>query len=374
MNAACSIIASNYAPQARYLLESLRGTNPKLTFFLLVTDKAVLLDPFFSDVNIIFPESLDIDPEKMTLMTLFYDKVEFATALKPYLLSYVLNLANDFETVTFLDPDIEVFASLDLGIEIAKSSNVALTPHRLKPTFFTGSSFDETELLRYGTFNLGYICVSQEGKIMLEWWKNKLELQCTRFPDSDVFTDQKWINLLPGYFDFGIIRNSGYNVSYWNIDERPISKQDNAYFAGSNRIVFIHYSQMSGNLAKGRETHHWKSNSIKNDVTSQNLIGELTANYARKLQEYSRYLVRSNTLITNQITSAIIREKQIDLLRNDTSRTPIRHGSFMIKFLNLFARLEKSSTYRGALRGFRFDIMRLNAKFKKKTLYFREHI
>ena len=370
MNAACSIIASNYAPQARYLIESLRVTNPELKFLLLVTDSAVLPDPFFSDVDIIFPHSLNIDTEKMTLMTLLYDKVEFATALKPFLLSYILNQSTDFETVTFLDPDIEVFASLELGIELAKVNTVALTPHRLKPTSVTNSPFDETELLRYGTFNLGYICVSKEAKLMLEWWKNKLELQCTRFPDSDVFKDQKWINLLPGYFDFAIVRNSGYNVSSWNIDERSISKQENIYFAGSDRIVFIHYSQMSGELAKGGETPHWKSNSIKNDLASQLLIGELTANYARKLQEYSRYLARNNKAISNQITSALIREKQINLLRINTSRKPIRHRIHVIKLLNFFTRIERSSTYMGVVRGLRNDVMRLKNKVKRKNLPF----
>lgn len=370
MNAACSIIASNYAPQARYLIETLRVTNPDLTFFLLVTDIAVLSDSFFSDVNIVLPESLSIDPEKLSLMTLLYDKVEFATALKPFLLSYILNLSTDFETATFLDPDIEVFASLELGIELAKLNSVALTPHRLKPTFVTGSHFDEIELLRYGTFNLGYICVSKNGKLVLDWWKNKLELQCTRFPESDIFTDQKWINLLPSYFDFSIIRDHGYNVSSWNIDERPISKQNNVYFAGSDRIVFIHYSQMSGQLAKGGETSHWKSNSIKNDLVSQLLIGELTSNYSRKLQEYSRFLVRNNKLVSNQITSALIREKQIYLLRMNESRKPIRHSIRVIKFLNVFTRLERSSTYRGIIRGVRSDFLRLKNKLKKKNLPF----
>jgi hypothetical protein len=370
MNAACSVIASNYAPQARYLLETLRVTNPELTFYLLVTDREILSDPFFSDVNIVFPESLDIDSKKLNLMNLLYDKVEFATALKPFLLSYILNLANGYETVTFLDPDIEVFASLELGMKLAKSNTVALTPHRLQPTFTTNSHFDETELLRFGTFNLGYICVSKDGKQMLEWWKSKLELQCTRFPDSDVFTDQKWINLLPGYFDCVIIRNSGYNVSSWNIDERSISIQDGVYCAGKDQIVFIHYSQMSGELAKGGKTAHWKNNSIKNDEVSQQLIAELTANYARKLQDYSEFLAKNDKAKTSQISSGVIREHQIRLIRMNNLREPKKLNNYVIKFLNFLAKLERSSTYRGVLRGIRDDVTRLRAKFKKKTLPF----
>lgn len=370
MNAACSIIASNYAPQARYLIESLRTTNPNLKFFLLVTDDEALSDPFFLDIEIVIPHDLNVDPATIKRMSHLYDMVEFATALKPYLLSYILALPDGYETVTFLDPDIEVFSSLELGIELAKSNSVSLTPHRLRPTFETNSYFDETELLRYGTFNLGFICVSKAGGRMLEWWQNKLELQCTRFPDSDVFTDQKWINLLPGYFDFAVIKNSGYNVSSWNIDERIISKRGSIYFAGSDKIVFIHYSQMSGELAKGGKTSHWTSNTIKSDEVSQQLIADLTNNYAIKLQAYAKHLVHNKKKVKQRVNSGIIRERQINLLRMNVEVNLDEHNKYIFRFLNLFAKLERSSAYRGLRKGFYNDLIRLKIKFKKKNFPF----
>jgi hypothetical protein len=264
-HAFCTIVARNYLQQAVVLIETLRNFHADEDFFLLVVDSEVQLSDDIKNLNILSPELLDVSSQDLQIMRKIYDVVEISTCLKPSLLQYIISLG--FDSATFLDPDIQVFAPLTHGIEVAIAKQIALTPHRIT----SSTEFDHI-FLEYGIFNLGYICVSKNATDFLLWWRNNLITSCTRVSDTHFFTDQKWINFVPALFPCGIITHPGYNVAPWNLDEREFQLKGNRILVNSLDLAFIHYSQMSGQLAGGGLNNEWSKKLARINMTAENLI------------------------------------------------------------------------------------------------------
>lgn len=365
MNTFCTIVNSDYLAQAQALIHSFRKQHPDDRFVTLVFDlneeKPNLLDG--SEVWRL--EDLDIELSILTRMQIFYDVVEFATSLKPVLLSQLLN---NSETATYIDPDILLFSRLDFAVECARNSGIALTPHRLTPFKGTHGDLSELSFLKYGAFNLGFISVSVSGIQMLEWWEKRLMFGSIRFPNSYIFTDQKWVDLVPSFFEHKIIKHLGYNVAPWNIDERQLRSADGHLFAGNDRLVFIHFSQMSNLLAKGIIPNYWEANlSSAKDKQSLDLIEGITRNYSKDLSEKRQSLKKTSSAIfaPRQRTLAwTSREHIINEFREQgTFRSRFfKHsqiGDGLIKFML------RSSSFAGMRQGLRDDIRRVRNRFCK---------
>jgi hypothetical protein len=99
--------------------------------------------------------------------------------------------------------------------------------------------------MKYGIFNLGFFGVSNtaEGREILNWWNTRLIDFCVARPEEGVFTDQKWFDNVPVYFpSCQILRNPGYNVGPWNVEERVISIKNEKYLSNGVEISFFHFS------------------------------------------------------------------------------------------------------------------------------------
>src|SRR6185369_3335902 len=79
--------------------------------------------------------------------------------------------------------------------------------------------------LQHGIFNLGFIGVnnSGEGKRVARWWASRLHDFCMDDIPRGLFTDQRWIDLVPAFFDgCAVMRDPGYNVAPWNLTHRKV--------------------------------------------------------------------------------------------------------------------------------------------------------
>jgi hypothetical protein len=367
MDSFCTIVNTKYLPQAQILVNSFRKEYPDHRFVTLITDiETVDFEPLVGS-EVVTLNCLDIDDEKMQNMRQIYDVVEFATAMKPHLLMHLLR---DSATATYLDPDIVVFSRLDFATSMAKEFGVAITPHRLTPSTQLNFGITEFSFLRYGAFNLGFISVGIKGYPMLRWWSQRLELYSTRFPNGVVFTDQKWIDLVPSFFDHYIVKDPGYNFAPWNIDERNLIKSEGSYLIDSSPLVFIHFSQMSGELAKGLWPDHWLSNF--NDSTDRShridLVLEITDLYRSELlREKDRFaqFAHLGTTSDGELVPWTKRQKQIEGILMGKSIKK-RHNKQDFFFGKLQKLLFRSSLVIGAYQGLREDLKRLRARSRRR--------
>jgi hypothetical protein len=177
-------------------------------------------------------------------MAFRYNLVEFNTAIKPLCFEFMLDQAG-FDAAIFLDPDIQVFRPLDeVYGAFSNGASCVLTPHILSPLQDEGSPSD-LDLMRSGTFNLGFAAFSNtdEARRFLSWWKDKLSQHCRIDLEKGLFVDQRFVDFAPSFLEhLTILRNPGYNVAYWNLANRPVCKDASGWTAGESPLVFFHFS------------------------------------------------------------------------------------------------------------------------------------
>merc|ERR1711974_246102 len=133
-----------------------------------------------------------------------------------------------YDHVMFLDPDVAVFDDLSPLLEILESKDIILTPHQLTPEEKNDkTAIWDNELcsLTHGVYNLGFVAVNAkgEGYRFAKWWADRLYQYCREDIPNGMFTDQRWCDLVPAFFDgVQVLRDPGYNVASWNLSQRIV--------------------------------------------------------------------------------------------------------------------------------------------------------
>jgi glycosyltransferase involved in cell wall biosynthesis len=237
-----------YLPKVKVLAESLRAHNPQARFVLaLLDDDENLPESIISNsaIDAVFT-TREILNGKSKSWLFQHTVVEACTAVKAGVLARLLRESGS-ATVTYLDPDIQVFGSFDELLSLHRASSIVLTPHITSPESSVKGILDnEVSALRHGVFNLGFVSVSADevGKAFADWWDVRLSELCVDDLAGGIFTDQKWIDLVPGLFERVMVtRDPGFNVSTWNLADRPVVRNlDGALQVKDQPLVFAHFS------------------------------------------------------------------------------------------------------------------------------------
>jgi GT2 family glycosyltransferase len=239
--AACTIISRNYLSHARILASSYLRHHRGARFYVLSID--ALPDGWDpgKGVRVIGPEELDLP--FFSELCFKYDVTELCTAVKPALLSVLLTRYHE-EAVVYLDPDILVMRRLDELLACLPTSEIVLTPHLLKPIPPDGLKPAEQDILVAGAYNLGFIAVRKcdIAQQFLDWWQIRLKDGCFVDVSQGLMTDQKWIDLVPAMFGATILKDETYNVAYWNIHSRTLTREGEKYLVNGRPLAFFHFS------------------------------------------------------------------------------------------------------------------------------------
>lgn len=240
--AVCTIVSKNYLAYARVLAESLRRYHPDSHFFVLLVDRVDgAFDPRGEPFTLVEIEQLAI-PD-LPRFCFQYNVLELNTAAKPYFLSYLFEKYGA-RKVIYLDPDIMVFHDLNALSGLLDRHPIVLTPHMLAP-LDDDRHPNELDILKTGTYNLGFIALSRQPTTFpfLDWWQSRLYTGCQANFARGLFVDQRWIDLVPGYFaGVHISRDAGYNVAYWNLHERAVTLSDGQARVNDGPCYFFHFS------------------------------------------------------------------------------------------------------------------------------------
>lgn len=239
-------ITANYLPKARVLAESVKRTDPTAQFHLILSDNTpvgfnLAAEPFDS---VIYAEELVTDD--FPQWAFGHSVVELCTAVKGVALEYIFT-KYAAEQVFYFDPDMVVFDRLDDLQQRLSGCSVVLTPHLTDPEINDMGVLDnEVSSLLHGVYNLGFLGVRNcdEGRRFARWWAQRLLKYCHDDLPRGLFTDQKWVDLAPCFFDdVGILRSPAYNVATWNITNRKAtgSLQDGILINGEP-LGFYHFS------------------------------------------------------------------------------------------------------------------------------------
>lgn len=246
MRTAVFTVASyNYFAFVETLMQSLMLTNPSWDRY------AVLVDECRQDANellsgrfqLITIDGINLPNSKQ--MKFRYDILELNTAVKPFAIE-MLFTQYGYERVIYLDPDIYVYNKMEeVEDAFSRGYSFILTPHLTKELDDDGYEPNELAILRSGIYNLGFIALQNtpDVKRMIQWWKKKLIKQCIDDQTKGLFVDQKWIDFVPSrYSGVYILLHEGYNVAYWNLEQRKLFEDEKGYYSNGVPLVFFHFS------------------------------------------------------------------------------------------------------------------------------------
>ncbi len=242
MNTFCTIVSCDYLPFARVLFTSLQRIKQDVRFQVLVIDGELSAanEPFAIH-----------SPEAMKEYRLFRqiekkyghtNKDHFRWALKPIFISYLLE--NGYSRVIYTDPDIFFTSDYSFLFNKLNKCNILLTPHwpAIRLPEHEDSLFS---VLRGGLFNAGFVAAGTGGIEGMHWWAEMCHYKMDKQPQLGIFDDQKYLDILPVYFDgVEIIRHKGCNIASWNMDscKRELIN-GRLLINGEFDPVFIHFAK-----------------------------------------------------------------------------------------------------------------------------------
>lgn len=238
--------AFNYIPKVRMLFQSLRQHHPEWRLHLALADEMrPNIDLSHEPFDEVWAAS-DLGIPDWRGWAFCHAIVELATAIKPFMLARLLKLQG-CQKVIYLDPDTVAFSRLDDIIKLLDSSNIILTPHQTKPEQTLAAVMDnEICSLKHGIYNLGFIAVAATdvGHDFAEWWSRRVYHFCRADIPNGLFTDQRWIDLVPAFFDgVAIMRSSRHNVATWNLTTRKLGlSASGTYTVDGEPLGFYHFT------------------------------------------------------------------------------------------------------------------------------------
>ena len=264
--------ACNYLPKVRLLIQSLKRHHPEIRLVLalsdLVEDPIALRGEAWDEILPI--DTLAIPDWRRWAFT--HDIVELSTAIKPFVLSHLLERP-DCGGVLYFDPDMVLFSRLDDLIGRLQQSNVLLTPHQNKPETGLAEVMDnEICSLKHGVYNLGFVGVrpTDTGKAFAAWWANRVYHFCRDDIPNGLFTDQRWIDLAPALFDgVTILRSSRFNVAPWNLTTRFFSgNREEGYRVDGELLGFYHFTGFDSGAHRIMTGKYCTSNAAVEELVS----------------------------------------------------------------------------------------------------------
>jgi hypothetical protein len=268
-----------YLNKAMVLAESLYLSNKiKLDIFIFDKKRELYLTQEYCNFH--WVEEMGIPNFKK--LSFKYNIIELSTAFKPWI---ALNLLKSNSKVIFFDPDVMVFHNVNSILEGLDKHPVILTPHYFCPKI--NGLIDDARMMKFGVFNLGFFAVNStiESDAFLNWWSDRCLLNGFDDAQFGIFTDQKWVSIAPCFFSFlHTTYDPGFNVAYWNIDERTISKNgsENYYVNEIFPLVFFHFSSFDAELPEKLSKNKFLMGN------NNKLISEIAILYKTKLNQYEQ--------------------------------------------------------------------------------------
>lgn len=233
-------ICANYLPKAMTLAESVKRHCKDARFVLCLVERDVpdvaAAFPYFDEVIL----AKDAGWEHFDRFMFRHAIVEASTAVKA---QFMLNLLERFpneEKFVYLDPDVFVYSEFVELDQLLNDASVVLCPHLLRP----GNIDMEISSLAHGCYNLGFLAVSrsQNASSFLRWWAERLFLFCYDDISRGIFTDQRWIDLAPCFFDVAVLKHHGYDFATWSLLNSDLHEDGDGYVINGDPLRFIHFS------------------------------------------------------------------------------------------------------------------------------------
>ncbi|WP_244834519.1 glycosyltransferase [Clostridium sp. BJN0001] len=236
----CTSICANYLPKALVLAKSVKKYIKDATFVVSLVEREI---PKYAKEHKEFDYVVlgkDLGYGNFDRFIFKHSIVEASTAVKGQLFRFLYEKFPDENQFIYLDPDVRVYDDFTELKELLNVRPIIVCPHLLEP----GNVDMELSSTAHGVYNLGFLAVnrSEEAQKFINWWAERLHLFCYDDIQKGIFTDQKWIDLAPCFFDVEIFKHKGYDFATWSLMNSDVNVKNNKIYIGNDPLRFIHFS------------------------------------------------------------------------------------------------------------------------------------
>lgn len=263
-----TLCSNNYLPFAFSLGKSVKAFEPDARFVIGLVDRFDSQIDYTNWNDFEFLACFDLEYAEFGDMLSRYNIIEFNTAVKPFYFEYLFTKYPNVDQIFYLDPDLYFYQNPRILDFEWGDNQILLTPNLIYKT--NQPSSGELASLRHGVNNLGFIGIKRgkEAFELIEWWKQRLINHCRIDKCYGIFVDQKWIDLVPLFFDkVKSVKHPGWNMAWWNFSERKLFKKEDCYYVNNEKypLVFFHFSGFKPE--KYQTTERWDNEefAIKDD-------------------------------------------------------------------------------------------------------------
>lgn len=166
------------------------------------------------------PDEVGLDRGELRRRGAMFGPHGLVSSTKSVLLRY---LVSRHGVAVYLDADSRVYADLTHVFELADRHGVVLTPNLAWPLSAVEAGYPlEETFLKYSVFNGGFVAAGARGSGFLDWWCDRSARHCVEAPEQGYIYSEKWLTLVPAFFDHHVLHDPGVNVSWWNLFDRDV--------------------------------------------------------------------------------------------------------------------------------------------------------
>ncbi|SHK52020.1 glycosyltransferase [Desulforamulus aeronauticus] len=276
----CTSICANYLPKAKVLGRSIKKHISDASFVVCFAEREIPNEAYEAVASgeidyLVRGCDLGLN-EDFNRFMFKHTIVEASTSIKGMLMKHLYERFPDENKFIYLDPDCVVFSDISELRTMLDTSPIVLCPHLMQP----GHIDMEISSIKYGVYNLGFLAVNRDREALdfIDWWAERLYLFCYDDLSNGLFTDQRWVDLAPTFFNVKLIHHYGYDFGTWAVKDVEITKKDGAYFINNDPLRFAHFSGYDGGTID-MVSKWWLSE--KNEVYYRELI----ENYSSALDD-----------------------------------------------------------------------------------------
>jgi len=240
-----------YLPKALAWARSVKAQNPDWETHILLNDAVPEDAGNWPNVDVVYPIA-HLGVPNFQSWAFRMRVVELCTATKPFYARKLLDAGYDH--VFYFDPDTYAYSDLNKIIAEFDEDDVLITPHCAEDaTSEAEIHYNEMSSLAHGVFNLGFLGLrnTETAHRVVDFWCRRLLRHCEDDHGRGLFTDQKWFNLVPVFFDkVKVLKHKGCNTASWNIAHRSISEEGEQLKAGGEDLIFFHFSGYDRNTPR----------------------------------------------------------------------------------------------------------------------------
>lgn len=242
----CTIGCASYLSRIEVLEDSLKSYNHNAELHILLSEHPDICKDIYQKTGRTLYSPQDIGCTDWLQMAFCYDMIEYSHALKPFFIEKLIQ--DGYESVFYLNPDIEILSSLDQAESLIPIFDIVLTLPICVPLTDDNKTPRVEDMIGAGQFNPGYIGVSSSPDVrrLLKWWQEVCLKRRLFFHDHWYSVDQLGTDVFSSFVEkVYVLSDHAYNMSYWNYYQRKVEYKGSKWITESGELKLFHFSGFS---------------------------------------------------------------------------------------------------------------------------------